>query len=172
MAYGYYSSAYAEYDFYVSLYGDSLNETDFRRLSFDASRLMDRHTSGIDGYKKLKYAFPTDADDAEAVMRCMCELVKLSADIEEEEKRIRLASETVVREDGTVTGRVVSSVSSGAESVSYSTGTGGETAVSAAVSDPESRRRLFTETVRKYLGGVKDAAGINLLYMGEYPYVP
>ena len=76
--------------------------------------------------------------------------------------------------DGTVRSRVISSVSSGSESVSYATGSAarsGTTAIDAAVSDPGARARLLDDIVRRYLSGVKDANGVNLLYMGRYPYV-
>ena len=68
--------AYADYSRYTSIYGEgSISEIDFNRFSYDASRYMDYCTTGVDGVKKLKIAHPTDADDAEAVIRCACALI-------------------------------------------------------------------------------------------------
>lgn len=160
--------AYADYSDYTALYGAEIKETDFSRYAWEASRFMDTQTTGIDGYRKLREAFPTDEGDKECVKRCMCALVKLMADIEAEEERRISASGTVMREDGVTVGRVVTSVSSGSESISYSM-SGEATSISTAVSDSAVRRELFCDTVHNYLTGIKDAAGVSLLYMGAYP---
>ena len=152
--------AYADYSRYTSIYGEgSISEIDFNRFSYDASRYMDYCTTGVDGVKKLKIAHPTDADDAEAVIRCACALIHDMSEIDAAEKRAASVRGLVQREDGTVTGAVVSSVSSG------------QSAIDAAVASEDERRKLYFATVRKYLSGVKDANGVNLLYGGAYPYV-
>lgn len=163
--------AYADYSRYVSIYGDgSISEADFDRLSYDASRYIDYCTTGVDGVKKLKIAHPTDSDDAEAVIRCACALVHDMSEIDSAEKRAASVRGLVQREDGTVTGAVVSSVSSGSESISYSV-TSGQTALDAAISSEDERKKLYLTTVKRYLTGVRDANGVNLLYGGVYPYV-
>lgn len=164
--------SYADYTFYGGLFSDGLTEQDFARLSWEAARELDRHTTGIDGVRKLKNAFPQDEDFAEAVKHCECSLVHLMHQIEEAEKVQQEGRGYVPREDGTIMGKVVSSVSSGSESISYSAGEKSrETAIDAAVKDTAARKALFADTVRKYLSGVTDANGINLLYMGTYPCV-
>ena len=163
--------AYADYSRYTSIYGEgSISEIDFNRFSYDASRYMDYCTTGVDGVKKLKIAHPTDADDAEAVIRCACALIHDMSEIDAAEKRAASVRGLVQREDGTVTGAVVSSVSSGSESISYSVSSG-QSAIDAAVASEDEHRKLYFATVRKYLSGVKDANGVNLLYGGAYPYV-
>ena len=68
--------AYIDYEYYSSLYGEKgISETDFNRLLWDAEREVDKATSGVDGIKKLKIAFPTTEYDVEAVKRCVSELV-------------------------------------------------------------------------------------------------
>ena len=62
-----------------------------------------------------------------------------------------------------MTGRVVTAVTAGSESVSFAA----PTAVSRQDRDERCR-----EVVERYLAGVKDANGVNLLYMGLYPVVP
>ncbi len=163
--------SYASYEGYKALYGEALPESDYNRLSWEAAREIDFYTTGVDGVKKLKTAFPTDEDNAEAVRRCECALVHLMAQIEAAEKAQREAAGYVEREDGSLQGKVVSSVSSGSESISYSVKNAGTTAIDTAVSDQEARKALFADTVRKYLSGVSDGNEVNLLYLGAYPHV-
>lgn len=163
--------SYAEFDLYQSLY-PCADESTYHRLSWEAARELDRQTTGLDNVRKLKIAFPADEEAAEAVRRCECELVHLMAQIEEAEKVRQEAHGLVQQEDGTVKGKVVTSVSSGSESISYSTGGNtGTTAIDAAAGSTAARNVLFADTVRKYLSGVTDANGVNLLYMGAYPHV-
>ncbi len=150
---------------YVALYGE-ITEQDFSRLSFDAFRVLDDMTTGVDGFSKLRRAYPVDEYDAEAVARCAYSLLYDMKRIEEMEA----SSGYVSREDGALVGKRVASVSSGTESISYANGTS-VTVLEAAVADADKRRAMFSDTVRKYLSGVKDAHGVNLLYMGVYPRV-
>ena len=143
---------------YESLYGD-IETAEFDRLAFDASRFMDAMTTGIDNFKKLKAAMPTDEDDAEAVEMCCAKLISLM-------KTIESYDGFVTREDGTAISKAVSSISSGSESMSF-----GTSATSAAASDITVRNKLFSDTVKAYLSGIEDANGVNLLYMGRYPNV-
>ena len=141
---------YVEYDYFRKLHKD-ISEDEFTALEYDARRIVNAHTTGVDNVQKLRIAFPTDEEDAEAVKRCMCKLIKLMHDINIAE----------------VSG-VISSVSSGSESISYATS---GTAFGAAVANINERNKLFNSTVRQYLSGASDANGVNLLYMGRYPYV-
>lgn len=144
---------------YEALYG-AIDTAEFDRLAYDASRFMDRMTTGIDNVKKLKTAMPTDEDDAEAVEMCCAKLISLM-------KTIESADGFVTREDGTVVSKAVSSISSGSESMSFGNGS----SMSAAASDVKVRDTLFADTVKAYLSGIEDANGVNLLYMGRYPNV-
>lgn len=150
--------AYITQEKYSSLYGE-IEAAEFDRLAFDASRFMDAMTTGIDNFKKLKAAMPTDEDDAEAVEMCCAKLISLM-------KTIESYDGFVTREDGTAISKAVSSISSGSESMSF-----GTSATSAAASDITVRNKLFSDTVKAYLSGIEDANGVNLLYMGRYPNV-
>lgn len=154
---------YADREYYNSLY-DEIDAQIYNRVGWQAAKLLDKYTTGIDGVRKLQKAFPSDLDAQEAVKRCECALVNLLLQIEQTEKAGAIAT----RADGTLTIGAVSSVSSGAESISYSAG---NTAINAAAADNSARERLISSTVREYLSGEKDANGVNLLYMGVYPYV-
>ena len=155
--------AYFDIDFYRQNYGD-IDEAAFNRLSFDTCRKLDNHTTGVDGVKKLRHAFPIDEDDIEAVKRCGCKLVYLMTQMEAAEQSMGYeATENGIR------GKVISSVSAGNESISYSVGNA--TMIDKALSDPAVKEKLFRDTIREYLSGVADANGVNLLYMGVYPRV-
>lgn len=162
---------YADYEFYKTLYGEkSVSETDFNRLSWDACKRIDAATTTVDGIKKLKIAFPTDEDDSEAVKRCLCELINILYKLEQAEERVNASQGFVQREDGTVSSKLVSSVSAGNESISYSTNNiSAATLIDKALSDKTVQEQLYRDTIAKYLSGATDKNGINLLYAGRYP---
>lgn len=170
--------AYATRDDYVGLYR-AIGEKRFARLIWEAERVMDDATMGVDLVRKLRVAFPTEPDDSEAVKRCACALVDIMRSVEDAEnaasKAAAASSATITHEDGTVTGKVVTGRSAGSESITYAApgaSQGGKTALDSAVSDSTARRQLLAETVRKYLTGARDANGVNLLYLGIYPVIP
>lgn len=154
---------------YAALYGD-IDAAVFNRLSFHACRTIDRYTTGYDNVKKLKVAFPTDADAAEAVRQCAAALVNFLFQIHEAEQSASMGRGFVETESG-LQGKVVSSVTSGAESVSYTSIQHQKSVIDSAVADFAVRDKIMRDTVREYLAGVTDANGVNLLYMGVYPRV-
>lgn len=154
---------YADREYYNSLY-EEIDAQTYNRVGWQAAKLLDKYTTGIDGVRKLQKAYPSDLDAQEAVKRCECALVNLLLQIEQAEK----AGAVATRADGTLASGAISSVSSGAESISYAAG---NTAINAAAADNSTRARLISSTVRGYLCGEIDANGVNLLYMGVYPYV-
>lgn len=162
---------YVDYEFYKTLYGaKGVSETDFNRLSWDACKRIDAATTTVDGIKKLKIAFPTDEDDSETVKRCLCELINILYKLEQAEERVNASQGFVQREDGTVSSKLVSSVSAGNESISYSTNNiSAATLIDKALSDKTVQEQLYRDTIAKYLSGVTDKNGINLLYAGRYP---
>ena len=160
---------YITFDEYTALY-PQIEETVFNRLSYDACRRIDRLTTGIDGVKKLKTAFPTDEDSAQAVKHCVAKIINLLLQIQEAETSASLERGYIQTENG-LQGKVISSVSAGNESISFATGSARASAIDAAVSDLSARDNLIYSTVREYLSGVQDANGVNLLYAGGYPRV-
>lgn len=161
---------YIDYEYFVALYGyETVTEQQFNRLAWDAERAIDNYTTGVDGLRKLRVAFPTDEDDAEAVKRCVCKLVEVMVQIEQAQEQTKNASGFVTREDGTVVNKVVSSVSSGSESIHYATSNSNMTEIDLAVTDSSAKNRLFERIVRECLTGITDANGVNLLFGGPYP---
>ena len=157
---------YVTYDYYKSIYGeDSMPETDFNRLSWEACRRMDTLT-----LNKLKFAFPTNEDDAEAVKRCVCKLIEIAGQIEAANKRVSEGQGYITDESGALRGKVVSSVSSGSESISYTAkAESGSTLIDAVLSDKTAQEKLYAETVRDFLFLVPDSNGISL-WNHEIPY--
>ena len=163
--------AYVNYDYYKSLYGDkAIQEIDFNRLLWDAEREINKATSGVDNVQKLKVAFPTNEEDAEVVKRCVCALVDFLNQIETAEHNANSVGQYTERSDGSLQGKVVSSVSAGNESISYAVGKSSDTAISNAIKDLHSRDVAVYQFITSRLSGISDANGVNLLYGGRYPY--
>lgn len=162
--------AYVDYEYYKALYGNkAIPETDFNRLLWDAEREIDKATSGVDNVQKLKVAFPTDPYGEETVKRCVVELVNFLYKLEITEESLNAMNKYTERADGSLQGKVVSSVSAGNESISYAVGKSADTTVSNAIKDLQSREAAIYQMITSKLSGVSDANGVNLLYGGRYP---
>lgn len=161
---------YITFDDYIEMY-EPMDESLFRRLVFDACRLMDKYTTGIDNIKKLKQFFPTDEDDAQAVKHCAANIVNILYQIHQAET-VAAESRGYELTSMGIRGKVISSVTAGNESISYSTGGNSfGTVIDSAAKDKTVRQNLLSDTVREHLSGVQDANGVNLLFMGRYPSV-
>ena len=112
--------AYIDYEYYKSLYGEkAVPEADFNRLYDKAEIVIDNEVSAF-GVNKLEVAFPTNEKSAKRVKQCICEIIQKTAEAENAKSVYESASGYVERADGTVVGKVVTSVSAGNESISYS----------------------------------------------------
>ena len=159
---------YVTYEYYKSIYGeDSMPETDFNRLSWEACRRIDALT-----LNKLKFAFPTNEDDVETVRRCVCKLIDIAGQIEAANKRVTEGQGyTIDQATGLMVGKTVTSKTSGSESLSFSAkAESGSTLIDAVLSDKTAQDKLYSDTVRECLSFVPDSNGVNLLYAGiPYP---
>ena len=161
--------SYVSYEYYIFLYGsDSIPESDFNRISWEAEREIDKSTTGIDNIRKLRSAFPVDEYDAETVKRCVCNLIRTMYQIDVMSKSME-AGIGYEKTEGGMRGKVISSVSAGNESVTYGNGLSMQSTIGKAVFDARERGRIYREIVSDALSGNKDANGVNLLYMGKYP---
>lgn len=163
--------AYIDYEYFKKIYTDDiLDESAFARLLYKAERKIDLFTTGIDGYKKLREAFPTNVSDAEAVKRCVAEVLHLIFEIDNATANAMLGRGYKLRDDGSYQGNMVTSVSAGNESISYSGGgTSTSTVLESAIANAGIRDKLFADTMSEYLSGVPDANGVNLMFLGRYP---
>ena len=157
---------YIDYEYYTALY-DDLDEAKFFRLVRSAGRIIDSYTATADGVRKLKVAFPTDPEDAETVKLCTAQLVHMLHQIEQAQEAAATARGYTETDNG-LQGKVVSSISAGNESVSFSTSAMQGTFMDKAISDMGEKQKLLYATVREYLSGVPDNNGVNLLYTGPY----
>lgn len=157
-----------DFDTFVRLYGDVLDEEAFGRLFFRARRILNGAVTGVDGVCKLTVS-PPDGDGAEAVRLCLCALVDALRRTESAE-RFSEAARTVTDTGAGVRGGVIASVSAGNEFVTYKSPDCGESIYARAAADPDAERRLFDSVIREHLCGVCDSRGVGLLYMGPYPF--
>lgn len=163
--------AYVDYEYYKSFYGEkTIPKSDFNRLLWHAEREIDKATSGIDNVRKLQVAFPTSDYDAEAVKRCVVALVNFLYKLEEAERNANSLYQLTEQHDGSLRGKVISSVSAGNESTSYAIGKSSDTALGNAVKGFQSREETIYRMIKSYLSGISDANGVNLLFAGIYPY--
>ena len=152
---------YITYDEYVQYY-DPIDEKAFNRNCRDACGLLNLYTTGIANFRKLEKAFPENENDAEAVRLCAAKLTNTLYLIEQ----VQATSGHVVTEHG-AHGKVISSISSGNESISYATNAG--TSIDKAASDRAAKAALVNEIITGGLSGINDKNGVPLLYMGPYP---
>lgn len=163
--------AYIDYEYYCSLY-DGIDEKTFNRLEWEARKRLDNETTGVDGIRKLKHAFPTDEDDAEAVKRCMCKLIAQMDAIERTEAEMKAsAGYTKDEATGALIGKIITSKSSGSESISFATSNTAKagTLEERAIADMSIRDEIYRRIIRDCLSGTQDRNGVNLLFGGAYP---
>lgn len=161
--------AYADYDFYTTYFGSVVPEKDFPRLAERASDFIDTMT-----FDSLLYGMPSDARSQKRIKKAVCSLAELMYQIELAEKNaINQASASVT--DTNVGGKstgIVTSVSSGSESISYATprqiGASAKewSAVYAAAGDVQKTNDLLLKTALPLLMGVRTDEGIPILYAG------
>lgn len=156
---------YADVDYYKTEYcGTLVEESVYPRLARQASRHLDAITTN-----KLQFAFPTVEKDVLTIKDCQCDLVEFLYQVQQYQSSAHNAVGTVVNADGTVRGKNVSSVTSGSESISYTSVSGISTAAAEAAKDPKAMLQTIYEIAKSTLSSVKDANGVNLLYAGPYP---
>ena len=156
---------YADYSYYQTEYGGKMSADDYKRFSRRAERRID----GITG-NKLQFAFPTNERDVEAVKDCVCELADFFYQIDAYNTAAMESIGTVAQADGTVKGKVITSISSGSESIGYSAAGSASTATMEAAKDKKVADTMVYGIVHDGLGGVPDSNGVNLLYAGiPYP---
>ena len=163
--------AYADYEFYTTSYfGSVVPETDFPRLAERASEFIDLMTSD-----RLVDGLPANERSQKRIKKAVCSLAELMYQIELAEKNAANAAasgtSTTIGTGGNTTG-IVTSVSSGSESISYATpqqiGASAKewSAVYAAAGDVQKTNDLLLKTALPLLMGVRTDDGIPILYAG------
>lgn len=163
--------AYADYEFYTTSYfGSVVPEADFPRLAERASDFVDIMT-----FDRLVDGLPTNERSQKRIKKAVCSLAELMYQIELAEKNATNAAvsgtSTAIGSGGSTTG-IVTSVSSGSESISYATpqqiGASAKewSAVYSAVGDTQKTNDLLLKTALPLLIGVRTDDGIPVLYAG------
>lgn len=163
--------AYADYEFYTTSYfGSVVPETDFPRLAERASDFIDTMT-----FDRLVDGLPTNERSQKRIKKAVCSLTELMYQIELAEKNAANATasgtSTTIGSGGSTTS-IVTSVSSGSESISYATpqqiGASAKewSAVYAAAGDVQKTNDLLLKTALPLLMGVRTDDGIPVLYAG------
>lgn len=162
--------AYADYKFYTESFGNVVPEADFPRLAERASDFVDLMTSD-----RLVDGLPTDERSQKRIKKAVCSLAEKMYQIELAEKNATDAAvsgaSTAIGSGGSTTG-VVTSLSSGSESISYATpqqiGVSAKewSAVYAAAGDVRKTNDLLLKTALPLLMGVRTDDGIPVLYAG------
>lgn len=141
--------AYIDYEFYKSVYfGNAISEEDFPRLAERASEKVDELT-----FKRLRKWLPEDEYDLKDIKKAVCSIAE---SIYYNDMLVNAGMSAVgqsVQEDGTVRGKVISSVSAGNESISYATGGSSTsslegTAIQAMQQELERKGRAFLSGIR------------------------
>lgn len=156
--------AYADYQFYTEkYYGDTVPESDFPKYAERASDRIDSIT-----FDRLVNGLPEEERAVTKVKKAVCAVAETLYQIDQIKKASMESVGTVTREDGTVVSKAVSSISSGSESISYSTGYSGvtESVYGQAAVDKKVENVLIYQIATEYLSGVTDKKGICLLYAG------
>ena len=162
--------AYADYKFYTESFGNVVPETDFPRLAERASDFVDTMT-----FDRLVDGLPTNERSQKRIKKAVCSLTEKMYQIELAEKNATDAAvsgtSTVLGSGGSTTG-IVTSISSGSESISYATpqqkasGAKEWSAVYAAAGDAQKTNDLLLKTALPLLMGVRMDDGIPILYAG------
>lgn len=146
--------AYADFEFYrTEYYGNLISEEDFDRLSAKASDKLDY----ISNYRVPRYLDSIIEEDTRDIVlkkligKATCWLAEQIKDIEDVQNMQRQASNMVDASMGIHT-NVISSISSGGESISFATNAK-SSAVSEYISNPKRLNRYLFDGVREYLGG-------------------
>lgn len=157
---------YATAEKFAQLYPSAPSGT-YERFAWDAQKALDNITTTVDGVKKLRIAFPTDEDDAEAVQRAFCAVVDALRQIADAQAAATAASGYVQTEGGYVSGGI-RSISAGGESITYGVDASAETDITRAAKSAAATKSYIRELIEGYLRGARDDNGINLLYSGAY----
>lgn len=153
--------AYTDYTFYTDRYfGNIIPEADFPRLSERASEKVDKLTS-----KRLRKWMPEDEGDAADVQKAVCALAEALYYSETLVSAGMSGIGGITQADGTIRGKMISSISSGSESMGFATG--GTSASSLEGGEVQGIQERKIEEAKDLLSGIQyKNRGYNLLFSG------
>lgn len=148
---------YVDYDFYKNkYYGNVINDNDFPRLEDKASDKLYSITMGrIDRFLIENANGKMVLDESKIsfnIKKAICKLAEIMYDIENAEKTYR-NSVGFDNDNEMLKGKVVSSISSGTERITYETSASNESSISNIVkADTKTQEQYYFDSIRMYLG--------------------
>lgn len=162
--------AYADYEFYTTkYYGSAIPDSQsFDKEAERASNFLDIIT-----FERLVNGLPENERAQTKIKKAVCALADKLYGLELAEKQA-LSADTgsITSGTGGATTGVITSKSSGSESISYASpseianGAKAWSAVYSAAGDEQKTNRLLYDTAKVYLMGVRNNSGVPLLYAG------
>lgn len=163
--------AYSTFTFYEQTYhGNVVPAEDFDRIADRASDFLDVIT-----FDRLADGLPSDERAATKVQKAVCAVCDKLYQLELSEKQaLSAAGGASSGGTGGVASGVITSRSSGSESISYASpseianGAKAWSALYQASGDAQETNKLLTDAAMPYLTGVRNDDGVPLLYAGRW----
>lgn len=162
--------AYADYEFYTTkYYGSAIPDSQsFNKEAERASDFLDKIT-----FNRLVDGLLDNEREQTKIKKAVCALADKLYGLELAEKQaLSAAAGSITSGTGGATTGVITSKSSGSESVSYASpseianGAKAWSTVYSAAGDEQATNKLLYDTVKVYLMGVRDSKGTPLLFAG------
>lgn len=161
--------AYTDFEFYTTTYhGNVVPEADFMRIADRASDFLDVIT-----FDRLVDGLPDDERAKTKVQKAVCAVSDKLYGLELAEKQaLSAAAGSLTSGTGGATTGVITSKSSGSESISYASpseianGAKAWSTVYSAAGDEQATNKILYDTAKVYLVGVRDNSGVPLMYAG------
>ena len=162
--------AYADYEFYTTkYYGSAIPDSQsFDKQAERASDFLDMMT-----FKRLVDGLPETDREQTKITKAVCALADKLYGLELAEKQaLSAAAGSITSGTGGATTGVITSKSSGSESISYASpseianGAKAWSALYSAAGDEQVTNKLLYDTAKGHLMGVRDNSGVPLLYAG------
>ena len=161
--------AYADYEFYTTkYYGSAIPDSQsFNKEAERASDFLDIIT-----FERLVDGLPDNERAQTKIKKAVCALADKLYGLELAEKQALSAAGSITSGTGGATTGVITSKSSGSESISYASpseianGAKAWSTVYSAAGDERATNKLLYNTAKVYLMGVRDDSGVPLLYAG------
>lgn len=161
--------AYTDFEFYTTTYhGNVVPEADFMRIADRASDFLDVIT-----FDRLVDGLPDDERAKTKVQKAVCAVSDKLYGLELAEKQaLSAAAGSLTSGTGGATTGVITSKSSGSESISYASpseianGAKAWSTVYSAAGDEQATNKILYDTAKVYLMGVRDNSGVPLMYAG------
>lgn len=155
--------AYIDFAFYSDrFFGTTIPENAFEKYAERAGDRIDLLT-----FDRLENGLPENQRSQEKIKKAVCVVAEALFLVDKIKDSNMESVGSLKREDGTITGKVVSSISAGSESISYSSpGNEKNDIYHQAASDIAMENRLIYQLAVSYLHGVTTDEGVGLLYAG------